>query len=86
MNIYKISIEFNIIDYLGKFSSAVVFAETVEEARKMHPSGCQENWNNSSWAETPNGVDVDFLGVCDMNLTLQHAHAHVICSSFKSSC
>lgn len=65
MNLYLISRP-DPVDY-DEFDSAVVAAETAEEAAKIHP--CEREcdpwmdyWARSSWVESPDLVQVQFLG------------------------
>lgn len=46
------------------YDSAVVVAETAEEARSIHPSGNQRQWDNNypSWAERPDQVSAVEIG------------------------
>jgi hypothetical protein len=64
MNIYLLSQEDN-IDY-DTFDSVVVAAESEEKARLIHPDTLNEDpWedNYPSWADSPDNVRVEFLGV-----------------------
>jgi hypothetical protein len=57
------------------FDSMVVAAETEADARKMHPTETWRHthdrtlynyWKNSDcWAATPEGVEVEYLGIAE---------------------
>jgi hypothetical protein len=53
MNIYRISQ--NINDRYDTYDSAVVCAETEDEARKIHPSPFTKFWRDNKWF----GIDVN---------------------------
>ena len=50
------------------FDSAVVAAETEEEARNINPAGA---WGDSwtGWATDPSQVTVEYLGVADRDIS-----------------
>ncbi len=77
MNLYKISQDVN--NGYDTHDSAVVAAENEEEARNTHPS-CGE-WGEiwSTWAERPDQVKVELLGVAK-----EGTNARVILSSFNA--
>lgn len=58
MKIYLISQTQN-TDY-DTFDSAVVAADTEQEAKKIHPSG--EEWEPETWCNSPNEVEVELVG------------------------
>jgi len=62
------------------YDSAVVAAETEEEARNILPYG--DNWNDSRrfghWANEPSEVTVEYLGVTDRDIS------GVVLSSFNA--
>lgn len=54
------------------YDSAVVAAETEEEARNIIPSGRSWNdgtWFNSSWVSNPSEVNVEYLGETDRDIS-----------------
>ena len=69
MNLYKISQDVN--DYYDTYDSAIVCAETEDEARMIHPSG--EEWNGSrekifdTWCDVKD-VQVKIIGAAANNL------------------
>jgi len=83
MNIYLISRP-DSVDY-DEYDSAVVAAETEEQARFIHPSGNiqperdldAQRWDGS-WI-APSRVDVALIGVAGPNI-----QAGVICASFNA--
>jgi hypothetical protein len=62
------------------YDSAVVAAETEEEARNILP--CGDNWNEArrfgGWASNPSEVTVEYLGVTDQDIS------GVVLSSFNA--
>jgi hypothetical protein len=62
------------------YDSAVVAAETEEEARNILPSG--DNWDEArrygGWASKPSEVTVEYLGVTDRDIS------GVVLSSFNA--
>ena len=76
MNLYKISrINEDIKPFT--FVSAVVCAESEQEARRIHPRGCEiknwwldDYWSNFldgwDWAKSLENVEVEFLGVASV--------------------
>lgn len=62
------------------YDSAVVAAETIEEARATHPSKYGK-WgeNYPSWADRPDQVGARLIGVAEANVS-----AGVICASFNA--
>ena len=72
MNLYLISQDIN--DEWDAYSSAVVAAETEEEARLIHPGGDRDFYcdhedgiNLGFWANSPTDVKVEFLGIAKLN-------------------
>ena len=71
MNIYRISQRKN-NDY-DTYDSAIVAAETEEEARQIHPESewkfkNESLWNDSpygTWCAKPEDVEVEYLGKAD---------------------
>lgn len=66
------------------YRSAVVVAETKEEAMAMHPDGAGLIFNevyryNYSWVHSPECVDCKCLGLADAEL-----EAGVICANFNA--
>lgn len=78
MNIYKISQEVN-IDW-DTYDSAVVYAESEQDARAMHPAGRDdgEDWDKRTWASQED-VKVEFLGTVGGNV-----EPRVIVASFNA--
>lgn len=83
MNIYKISQTEN--DDYNTYDSAIVYGETEEEARNIHPR-CplftnDELWRNYSycWASSPDKVTVEKIG--ETNLEVKSG---VILASFNA--
>jgi len=79
MNIYLITQDKN-YDY-DTYDSAVVAANSEEEARMIHPDG-RDEWNGesetySSWCDSMY-VEVDFIGTTSVR------EKGVICSSFNA--
>lgn len=71
-------------DSYDTYDSAVVAAETEEDARKTHPSrsGWDEynsSWAYSSWANKPEQVGVRLIGEAAPNVAVG-----VICASFNA--
>lgn len=62
------------------YDSAVVAAETEEEARNILPSG--DDWGEAAryggWANKPSEVNVEYLGVTDRDIS------GIIISSFNA--
>lgn len=89
MNIYKISQYVN--SGYDTYDSAVVYAESEDEARKLHPSGSQiqgfnppkvwweADYTYGSWADKLDQVEVQLLGQA-----LSDATPGVICASFNA--
>lgn len=64
------------------FDSAVVCAESEEQARDMHPRGgapVSVRGRDGDWASSPDQVRVRFLGVASPDL-----HRCVVCASFNA--
>lgn len=64
------------------FDSAVVAAETEEDARNTHPATYKRDWDGnetSTWCSKEH-VDVQFIGVTDR----QYNNKTVICASFNA--
>lgn len=85
MNLYLISQTVN--DDYDTYDSAVVAAESEDEARKMHPGQSQgdfyESWwtrdtEYGSWASRLEDVKVELIGVSHENVS------RVICASFNA--
>ena len=76
MNIYRISQDQN--NGYDTFDSAVVVANTEEEARKISPGG---RWYTvySDWCMTPDDVKVELIGTTDKVFKNP-----VICASFNA--
>lgn len=77
MNLYKISQ--NVSQGYDKYDSAVVAAESEEQARNTHPTGTWDNERRySEWAE-PSQVTVELIGVATTGV-----EAGVIVASFNA--
>lgn len=76
MKLWLISQEVN-NDY-DTYSDAVVCAETKEEARNIHPSGCELVDDNYSWC-SPKDVKVSYIGTAK-----EGTKKGVICASFHA--
>jgi hypothetical protein len=52
------------------YDSAVVAAETLEEAQKTHPGGDADEWGRlyNAWARSPDAVTVKLLGTADASI------------------
>ena len=64
------------------WDAVVVCAESQEAARLIHPSGHAKNitkWKDGSWANSPDTVDVQYLGEADPSI-----EAGVVLSSFNA--
>lgn len=78
MNLYLI--KQNVNRDWDTYDSAVVVADSPEEARLMHPSGDDSNWNDTdTWAEKIGQVDVIYLGKASVALS-----KGVVLASFKA--
>lgn len=68
------------------YNSAVVVAETEEEAKLIHPSG-KEDYPPSpahmDWASSPDNVTVVYLGILSPNSV--YVKGEVICSDFNAA-
>lgn len=64
------------------YDSAVVVAETAEEARGIHPSSSQKTWGElySVWADSPNQVSAVEIGEAKDNCV----RGRVILASFNA--
>lgn len=92
MNIYRIT-PLGETDNWDNYEDAVVVAANEQEARLVHPSGCNDievvdgTWRmpryhpfKNSWVETPGLVGVELIGVADSKFT----EPTVICASFHA--
>ena len=80
-NLFLISQDYN-NDY-DTFDSAVVVAESEEDAIKIHPHGRKEFWNNTTWVyeeDVEKHVQVKYIGKASDTLYL----GQVVCSSFRA--
>lgn len=80
MNLYLISANTRGYDV---FSDAVVVASSSLQARKIHPSGRQEDWDDewrTSWAASFADVTARRIGVAEADLK----EGDVICASFHA--
>jgi hypothetical protein len=81
MNIYKISQSEN--NYYDTFDSAIVAAESEEEARLINPDGewyeKQLGYKYTAWAYRPEKVKVEYLGTAKEN-----TESGVILASFNA--
>lgn len=88
MNIYLISQTEN-LGY-DKYDSAVVVAESEEQAKSIHPSGrlfdpdaedyLRWDYTFSSWASNPENVKATWIGTAGSHLNA----GHVVCASFNA--
>ena len=80
MKLYKISQ--NVNEQYDTYDSAVVCADSEEEARNTHPSGDNEDFDDdylfSMWSR-PSQVKVEYIGEADVNLK-----KGVVVSSFNA--
>lgn len=58
------------------YDSMVVAAESEDAARKIHPT---DDWGWAVWANTPEQVDVEYLGEAAVG-----TETGVICASFNA--
>jgi hypothetical protein len=77
MNLYRISQSEN-FDY-DTYDSAVVAAETEQEARSIHPGSGKWGSEFHTWASSPEVVKVELIGTADPSIELG-----VICASFNA--
>lgn len=81
LNLYLIS-QTELTGY-DTYDSAVVCAESEDQARLFHPSGggtSLDKWNEYRvWASSPNHVNVEFLGIARAGYK-----AGVVCASFNA--
>lgn len=79
MKLYLISQDVN--NDWDTYDSAVVAAETEEQARVMHPGGGTINPNSqfSSWATNPDDVLVEYIGDAASG-----TKSGIICASFTA--
>jgi hypothetical protein len=63
MNIYKISQDVNVD--VDTYDSAIVCAESEDEARKIHPSEW-DNWTTYDWCKIQD-VKVELIGIANTN-------------------
>ena len=84
MKLYLISQDVN--DYYDTYDSAVVAAESDEDARSIHPDGESIDWQNaksslySTWAPLASDVKVKCIGVAAPGI-----ERGVICASYNSA-
>lgn len=65
------------------YYSAVVVAETEDEARLIHPSGRYNTFNRpGDWASSPDNVEVEYLGI--LSSQSDYPKGYVICSDFNA--
>jgi hypothetical protein len=60
------------------YDSAVVAAESMNDAQNTHPGG-KDRWDSYTWTQNPSNVEVRFIGVAQDN-----KKAGVICASFNA--
>ena len=78
MNLYLISQ--TVRTGYDTYDSAVVAADTPEQAANIHPSGSDISTDDSyTWVDTPNNVDVKLIGVAVNGIDVG-----VICASFNA--
>ncbi|AQG98640.1 hypothetical protein A9R05_07435 [Burkholderia sp. KK1] len=77
MNLYLIAQE-QMTGY-DTFDSAVVAAESEDDARLIHPYFRDDDWDITVWCTGPEHVEVKFLGVADPSIP-----RGVICASFNA--
>jgi len=75
MNIYHISQSVN--RGYDTYDSAVVTAESEEDARQMYPGGEKSIYDFNDWCK-PNDVEVELVGTITIN------ESKVICASFNT--
>lgn len=80
MNIYRISQTEN--SGYDTYDSAIVLAETEDEARNIHPGG-SDFVIHGTWASHPEQVAVEYLGVADTS-KIDSKHGRVLCASFNA--
>lgn len=68
----------DVVNGYDTYDSAVVAAETEQQARETPPAEYLE-WGNGSWAPSPKNVGVQYLGEAAQNI-----EAGVICASFNA--
>ena len=72
MNLYLISQDEN-RDW-DSYDSAVVCAESEDEAREIHPSGHSDPWTplypgtTGTWASSPDNVSVELIGEAESSI------------------
>lgn len=83
MNLYLIRQDAN--DGYGIYRSAVVCANSTEEARSMSPASGepidwagQSRWDADQWVSRPDDVIVELIG----QAVAQCAHRHVVCACY----
>lgn len=79
--LYLIKRKLGTVDY-DEYDSAVVCAESVDDARATHPSGDNNDWDEplGSWLISPNDVEyVNYLGLADESVEIG-----VVCASFNA--
>ncbi|ATS94029.1 hypothetical protein P13BB106kb_p045 [Pectobacterium phage DU_PP_V] len=70
-------------NHVDTYDEAVVVAESMEAAQKVHPSGNQEDWkgyNWGTWCIKPESVHVEYLADVPASSDLQAGD--VVVSSF----
>lgn len=79
MNIYKISQDVN--NGYDTYDSAIVAAESEDQARNIHPANDDEydGWEHNSWADNPEQVKVELIGI-----TKEDTEQGVILASFNA--
>jgi hypothetical protein len=68
------------ISVYDNYESAVVAAETHNDAKKIHPSGDDKNWNtshrgDSTWVKSPADVKSKLIGVAKTGTKRGVVHA-----------
>lgn len=77
MNLYLIAQDEN--TGYDTYDSAVVCAESEDDARQIHPFFRNPEWDTFSWCSSPEHVEVKFLGVADPSI-----QRGVICASYNA--
>ena len=77
LKLYRISQDVN-KDY-DTYDSAVVVAESEDDARRIHPCGIEAPWETWTWC-APGHVTVELVGTADARFKA----GDVVCASFNA--
>lgn len=77
MNIYKIYQ--SQVGGWDTYDAAIVFAESEEQAKAIHPSDLDNNWDSSTWVDRPGLVKATLIGVANPGV-----NAGVVLASFNA--